>query len=264
MGFKPETQRTTTDYTALVGENNGTVYGDDKLQLAFLSTGDYFDKDYLNYNFYALEKKLAGLYDNRASANASIIDHDKDTNIKLLLLDLIYPIGSIYMSEKNNSPANFLGGTWVQIKDSFLLSKGDKTLPSGNSTGQVTLTTINLPSHTHSVAIGSHTHTFTGSAHNHGPTGGTHFIVNDGANLYLQEDLREYPAKNAKGHRYMVSDCGTGSHGIAERTKTANATQGGTVASTDLGTKTSGSAGSGAAFSIMPPYTAVYMWKRTG
>ena len=43
------------------------------------------------------------------------------------LLDTIYPVGSIYMSVNNTSPASFLGGTWEQIKDRFLLGAGSKS-----------------------------------------------------------------------------------------------------------------------------------------
>lgn len=37
----------------------------------------------------------------------------------------LYPVGSIYMSTKNTSPASMFGGTWEQIKDKFLLSAGN-------------------------------------------------------------------------------------------------------------------------------------------
>ena len=50
------------------------------------------------------------------------------------LIDLIYPVGSIYMSANNVSPASFLGGTWQQIKDKFLLSAGD-TYNAGDEGG---------------------------------------------------------------------------------------------------------------------------------
>lgn len=37
----------------------------------------------------------------------------------------VYPIGSIYMSMDDTSPASLFGGTWQMIKDKFLLSAGD-------------------------------------------------------------------------------------------------------------------------------------------
>jgi hypothetical protein len=39
--------------------------------------------------------------------------------------NLIYPVGSIYMSTVDVSPASFIGGAWERIKDRFLLSAGD-------------------------------------------------------------------------------------------------------------------------------------------
>lgn len=53
--------------------------------------------------------------------------------LKAALLDLLYPVGSIYISTASASPASFLGGTWTQIKDKFLLASGDTYSPG--STG---------------------------------------------------------------------------------------------------------------------------------
>lgn len=68
------------------------------------------------------------------------------------LLNYIYPVGSIYMSVNNVSPQTFLGGTWEQIKDKFLLSAGD-TYTAGSTGGEAThLLTANesgLRSHDH-------------------------------------------------------------------------------------------------------------------
>ena len=63
------------------------------------------------------------------------------------LINIIYPIGSIYMSVNNVSPASFLGGTWEAIQDRFLLSAGSSY--SAGSTGGAathTLTKGQLPS----------------------------------------------------------------------------------------------------------------------
>lgn len=69
------------------------------------------------------------------------------------LLNLIYPVGSIYMSTNNTSPASFLGGTWTRIKDRFLLSFGDTYNTAGATGGEAThtLTTDEMPSHSHTV-----------------------------------------------------------------------------------------------------------------
>lgn len=66
------------------------------------------------------------------------------------LLNLIYPIGSIYMSTTNVSPATFLGGTWMQIEESFLLS-ASSTYTAGLTGGEAkhTLTVSEMPSHSH-------------------------------------------------------------------------------------------------------------------
>ena len=39
------------------------------------------------------------------------------TTIKSLVLDMIYPIGSIYTSISNRNPSTFIGGTWVAFAD---------------------------------------------------------------------------------------------------------------------------------------------------
>ena len=70
------------------------------------------------------------------------------------VLNLVYPVGSIYMSVNSTSPATLFGGTWVQIKDTFLLSAGD-TYTAGNTGGEAThtLTTTEMPSHSHNAYL---------------------------------------------------------------------------------------------------------------
>ena len=84
------------------------------------------------------------------------------------LLNLVYPVGSIYWSSNNTNPGTLFGGTWTQIKDRFILTAGDYY--SNGATGgaaTVTLTVSNMPSHSHSFTpsgtVGSHSHSFTPS-----------------------------------------------------------------------------------------------------
>jgi hypothetical protein len=77
------------------------------------------------------------------------------------IINLVYPVGSIYMSVNNVSPATFIGGTWEQLKDRFLLGAGS-SYAAGSTGGAAThtLTTAQMPSHTHTTdSQGAHTHT---------------------------------------------------------------------------------------------------------
>ncbi len=41
------------------------------------------------------------------------------------IFDKIYPVGSLYLSATNTNPKALFGGTWIQIKDQFILAAGD-------------------------------------------------------------------------------------------------------------------------------------------
>lgn len=153
-----------------------------------------------------------------------------------------YPVGSIYMSVNNTSPATLFGGTWVRIQDRFLLAAGS-SYSAGSTGGEEThtLSKNEMP---------AHTHTFTGTAASH-----THDTF-----------LRDANAADYASYRYMVDTYGTGAaaNGWAPtmsastskkrmRTGSASHTPSGTNANT----------GGGEAHNNMPPYLAVYVWKRT-
>lgn len=75
-------------------------------------------------------------------------------SFKSALLDVAYPIGTIYTSTNSTSPETFLGGTWVQIKDTFLLTAGD-TYTAGATGGEAehTLTASEIPAHQHTAEM---------------------------------------------------------------------------------------------------------------
>lgn len=62
-----------------------------------------------------------------------------------LLADCLYPVGSIYMSVNSTSPAKLFGGTWEQIKDTFLLGSGSYTLGDTGGEKTHTLSESELP-----------------------------------------------------------------------------------------------------------------------
>ena len=87
-----------------------------------------------------------------------IIKNDFITNKKIgdtKLVDLFYPIGSIYMSVNSTSPATLFGGNWERLKDTFLLASGD-IYPAGQTGGQSQVT-LNAAQ----CVLREHTHEFT-------------------------------------------------------------------------------------------------------
>lgn len=69
---------------------------------------------------------------------------------KQQMIDMIYPVGSIYMSVNSTSPQTLFGGTWEQLQNRFLLGAGS-SYAAGNTGGEAThtLTVNEMPSHGH-------------------------------------------------------------------------------------------------------------------
>lgn len=124
-----------------------------------------------------------------------------------------HPVGCLYWSEKATDPSELFGGTWVRIKDTFILAAGDTYAP-GKTGGEAThkLTVEEMPEHKHDkILMGA---------------GGNYQIT------YLN-----------------VGDLGSGqSAGV------------GINGSQPIYTST---AGGSQPHNNMPPYIAMYCWKRT-
>lgn len=62
------------------------------------------------------------------------------------LLDIIYPVNSIYITTSGISPATSIGGTWTQIKDGACLAAYDDIV---GYTGSKTISVAQMPPHNH-------------------------------------------------------------------------------------------------------------------
>lgn len=63
---------------------------------------------------------------------------ESDTSIKAQIAkywETVYPVGSVYVSLSDESPASLFGGTWERLKDTFLLASGD-TYAAGTTGGE--------------------------------------------------------------------------------------------------------------------------------
>lgn len=70
------------------------------------------------------------------------------------LADLIYPVGSLYMSVSGADPAALFGGAWQRIKDVFLLAAGSTYAPGATGgAAEHTLTADELPAHSHDIRL---------------------------------------------------------------------------------------------------------------
>jgi len=169
----------------------------------------------------------------------------------------LYPVGSVYISFNSTNPSTLFGGTWTRLKDRFLLASGDSYAP--NTTGgsaTKTLTTSNLPAHTHTC----------GSAGSHSHAKGTMDIT--GAFPVSRE--AQNTANNHYSGAFSKGSTATGSWGndadkigsMMVNFKASNSWTGST-SSNGAHTHTIGSTGSALPINVMPPYQTVYMWRRT-
>lgn len=151
------------------------------------------------------------------------------------LYNLIYPVGSIYMSVSALSPTTLFGGTWEKLKNVFLLGAGD-IYTLGESGGEVehTLTQNEMPGHTHDITGN------TSSAGSH-----SHDIGCDLDAQYTKTGTKSYSVHSAgvSGAGKNISSSSSSSH-------------------THAISLTSALTGGNNSHNNMPPYIAVNIWKR--
>ena len=156
----------------------------------------------------------------------------------------MHPVGSYYLSENSTSPASLFGGTWEQMKDRVLIGAGNSYgvgATGGESTH--TLTTSEMPSHSHTRGTMNITGAITGMR-----LGTTR--SDDGSDFSHSGAL--YGSPKTLGGSFREAD-------YAGEWKPLQINL---DASRNWTGKTS-TAGSSASFNIMNPYRAVYMWRRT-
>lgn len=192
-----------------------------------------------------------------ASTKTSIYtSYDKDFTINnKSIFDLIYPVGSIYMSVNSYNPSSVFGGTWVKWGSGRVpvgVDVNDSNFDTIEKTGgEAThlLTGGEIPAHAHPM---NHTHTTpattitSSGAHNH-------------ANFTYNKDTASGTAKNRA--------CGNGESTAATNLFAANSgTHVHTVPSmttNSISTENTGEYGGSLAHNNLQPYITCYMWKRT-
>lgn len=161
------------------------------------------------------------------------------------ILDLVYPVGSIYMSANNVSPQTLLGGTWVAWGAGRVpvgVSSSDTDFNTAEKTGGEKthrLSVDEMPWHNHE---GTYSNVETKTIHTR-PTGGALFPLGIGT-YTVKYDVNE------QTQDYMVSPAGGQTLEV----------QNGTVINSQYGVCPNGL---GVAHNNLQPYITCYMWKRT-
>ena len=147
------------------------------------------------------------------------------------ILNIIYPVGSVYISTNSANPATLFGGTWEQIKGRFLVGCGsngvDLYTEAGQTGGEANhkLTVNEMPKHNHM-----------GRNYSHNWDGGVSIPPGRSySNSYVGDESGKW--------RYSAEQWIVGSE-INEMVET-------------------GDSGGSQAHNNMPPYLSVYMWYRT-
>lgn len=191
----------------------------------------------------------------------------------------MYPKGSIYITTElktADAVSERLGGTWEKYGAGKTLVSDDGTNyitndtskgSGGKTSSSTTLSTANLPSHTHDI---SHTHTTSTKSVNN-------WTASNTTSTWLVKEPSDatgsgFSGTNTTAGNYALSDVlyNTGNYYFwnVKYTNTHSHAVSGTIPSLSTITQsvtTSGATGEGKPFatSTMQPYIVVYMYKRT-
>ncbi len=199
-----------------------------------------------NFESLLADKGATITVEGKTVSNVEFLSNPQDQlNLKLNrseLLDLVYPIGAIYLSVNSTSPATLFGGVWeVYGSGRTIVGQGtsDMTYNAGDTGGESkhTLTSSEMPTHNHSCLSA-------------GEGGASFFFMagKSGANLSTTGVLSSSTSN------------------IDEDAASGGSTQ--TLNKIDLKIASHNhsieSRGSGLSHNNMPPYIVCYMWKRIG
>ena len=153
------------------------------------------------------------------------------------MVNTIYPIGSIYTSVNNVDPGLLFQNTaWERIQDVFLMAAG-VIHAAGEQGGKETYAAADMPKHTH-------------GAGSYYPSASGNFILTGPTALHSSEGI----VSGSSPYSSVIGGdtAGWGAQRININLNNGNSSVRGT----------SGSSGTNDNATILPPYLAVYMWKR--
>ena len=178
--------------------------------------------------------------------------------IKSALLSSSFPLGAIYMSVNSTNPGELFGGIWEALENKFLLG-ASSSYPVGSTGGEVnhTLTLSEMPTHNHEDTL---TLEISLKPHSHGIRSSSNYSTNcnglaRGGDSNNGGYYQVGGVANNNGEEFYCYKAGDG----IEYIKPEN-----TEIDSQETTLYNANVGGGNPHNNMPPYLAVYMWKRIG
>lgn len=122
------------------------------------------------------------------------------------ILDIIYPVGSVYLSWNSTDPKNLFGGKWTRLSGGFLYGCVS-SVGTGNGTGTATnshtLTIDQMPAHNHiKYAFGA----WGASNYNRTRIGAGVYIGTDQGHPQYEDEANSTTSKTGggKGHSHNI------------------------------------------------------------
>ena len=124
-------------------------------------------------NYVVPATRSTGVYLNNNHTLQSWIDNMEDEKFDILT---VYPVGAIFQSTSNTSPASLFGGSWEQIQNRFLYGSGAKNVGDTGGEENHWLSINEIPAHNHN-GISTKWQSWASNGPTCGPVGGSNFIV---------------------------------------------------------------------------------------
>lgn len=204
---------------------------------------------------------------NITNANTKITNLENKTTVKAII-DVVYPVGSVYISKESVNPGTLWPGTtWTrEAEGRCIIGVGTGYATAGETGGSstVTLAITQIPSHTHTFTgapMGAHNHTQ--NPHNHIQDAHSHRGATTNADVVWNGQSGYANTNNAWATGYQFANNASGGYtngaqpGIHNTTATNNAASAGTPSGTNSLT------GGGGSHNNMQPYIVMYIWRRT-
>ena len=192
------------------------------------------------------DEAIAGVVDNKAMTPLKTKEAIEALVPMQRLIDLIYPVGSIYMSVNSTSPADLFGGTWDTMPAGrVLLAQGKSqwgtTYTAGSTGGEAThlLTPEEMPRHKHDAV-----------ANNENISGTAYLQMGNGISIATGSTTGVFSAIGSGTVEGYGSGSKSGTNGLK-----FNSTHTPTISISYTGADT--------AHNNLQPFIAVFMWRRT-